>query len=147
MGLYIPKVSTPSRATAVQIARKSRGQRTIVEHVGSAHDDHTLTVLMAAAEQRKAQLRGGQQLALEFGEECGGTAPPAVVADAQPRMVGTVHRVLREVLAGVYDRLGFSTAVESEVFKKLVIARLIEPASKLRSLEILASLGIGKVPS
>src|SRR5699024_7716448 len=35
----------------------------------------------------------------------------------------------------------------SEVFKQLVIARLIEPASKLRSLEILESLGVGKVAS
>lgn len=147
MGLYIRKVSTASGATAVQLARKHRGQRTIVEHVGSAHDEQSLAVLLAAAEQRKAQLQGGQQLALQFPDDHTAAAPPVAVADAQPRMVGTVHRVLWEVLAGVYNQLGFNTAVDSEVFKKLVIARLIEPASKLRSLDILESLGIDKIPS
>jgi transposase len=101
---------------------------------------------MATAQQRKAQLQGGQQLQLQVPDDQTTAAPP-VVADAQPRMVGSVHRVLWDVLAGVYDQIGFTTAVESEVFKKLVVARLIEPASKLRSLEILESLGLDKVPS
>lgn len=141
------QVPTASGATAVQVMYTRHGKQRVVEHVGSAHDEQPLAVLLAAAEQRKADLQGGQQLALDFGDEPTTTAVPAVVADAQPRMVGTVHRVLWQVLAGVYDQLGFATAVESEVFKQLVIARLIEPASKLRSLEILESLGVGKVAS
>lgn len=150
MGLYIRKVQTASGATAVQIARKSRGQRTIVEHLGSAHDEQSLAVLLAAAEQRKAELQGGAQLQFDFladhQRETRVEVEP-IVSDGQPRMIGTKHRVLWQVLAGVYDQLGFHAAVDSAVFKQLVVARLIEPASKLRSLQILASLGIGKVPS
>lgn len=141
------QVQTASEAIAVQVMYTRLGKQRVVEHVGSAHDEHALTVLMAAAEQRKADLQGGQQLALQLPDDHSTAAPPVAVADAQPRMVGTKHRVLWEVLAGVYDQIGFTTAVDSDVFKKLVVARLIEPASKLRSLEILESLGLDKVPS
>jgi len=149
VGLYIRKVPTGSGATAVQIARKHRGKRTFVEHVGSAHDPQSLAALMARAEQRKAYLQGGEQLTLEFSDDQLSSVADTgqVVTEAQPRMVGTRHRILWEVFSGVYDQLGFSAAVDSEVFKQLVIARLIEPASKLRSLEILEALGIGSVPS
>ena len=46
------KVKTASGATAVQIARKHRGVRTIVEHIGSAHDDTQLAVLVQIAKER-----------------------------------------------------------------------------------------------
>lgn len=88
------QVETASAAIAVQIMYTRHGKQRVVEHVGSAHDEQSLAVLLAAAEQRKMQLQGCQQLALEFSEEPTTTAPPAVVTDAQPRMVGTKHRVL-----------------------------------------------------
>lgn len=147
MGYFVRKVQTASGATAVQVARTHRGVQSIVEHVGSAHDDQSLAVLMATAEQRKAVLQGGEQLQLELPNDEASAPEPVVVADGQPRMVGTKHRILWEVLSGVYDQIGFNTAVDSEVFKQLVIARLVEPTSKLRSLHVLESLGLDGVPS
>ena len=38
------KVRTASGATAVQIASKTRGVRTIVEHIGSAHTEAEFAV-------------------------------------------------------------------------------------------------------
>jgi len=49
---YVRKVKTASGATAVQIVEKRRGVRRIVAHVGSAHDDAELAVLMASARDR-----------------------------------------------------------------------------------------------
>lgn len=46
MAAYIRKVRTASGATAVQIAVKQGGRRTIVAHVGSAHTDSELAALM-----------------------------------------------------------------------------------------------------
>ncbi|WP_409046899.1 hypothetical protein AB2L57_09255 [Microbacterium sp. HA-8] len=43
---------TASGATAVQIVRKHRGVRTIVEHIGSAHDDAQLAALVQIAKER-----------------------------------------------------------------------------------------------
>lgn len=45
------------------------------------------------------------------------------------------------VLNGVYDTLGFN-AVDDPVFRQLVLARLIEPASKLDTIRILDGLGL-----
>lgn len=46
MGLFVRKVPTKSKATAVQIAHTHRGVQTIVEHIGSAHDDAQLALLV-----------------------------------------------------------------------------------------------------
>lgn len=52
VGLYVRKVPTASGATGVQIARKFRGKREIVEHIGSAHTPAELAALVAIAKQR-----------------------------------------------------------------------------------------------
>lgn len=52
MGLYVREVPTASGATGVQIARKFRDKREIVEHIGSAHTPAELAALVAIANQR-----------------------------------------------------------------------------------------------
>jgi len=48
--------------------------------------------------------------------------------------------------AAAYDQLGFQRAVESdEVFRQLVLARIIEPTSKQDSLRVLAEVGVDAV--
>jgi Transposase DDE domain len=56
------------------------------------------------------------------------------------RTAATSSRLLYDVLGAVYDWLGFD-AVEDPVFRDLVIARIVEPTSKIDSLRILADLG------
>ena len=80
----------------------------------------------------REQLRAGQQaFDLDLGTEHGAAgsgrqapgAPGAVV-------VGTASQVLWDVLEAAYLRLGFG-AVADEAFKALVLARIIEPTSKV----------------
>ena len=47
------KVRTASGAVAVQVARKNRGRVEIIEHVGSAHTDAELGVLVTPAESAR----------------------------------------------------------------------------------------------
>ena len=50
--------------------------------------------------------------------------------------------VLWDTLDGAYRRLGFDTATGSDaVFRDLVLARIIEPTSKLDSLWVLEEVG------
>ncbi len=49
---FIRTVRTGSGATAVQLVEKRRGRRWILEHLGSAHTESELAVLMDAAAQR-----------------------------------------------------------------------------------------------
>ena len=49
-------------------------------------------------------------------------------------------------MAAAYDRLGFAAAADGdEVFRQLVLARIIEPTSKLDSLRVLEEAGIAPV--
>ncbi len=53
MGLYVRRVRAASGATAVQIASKQRGVRTIVEHLGSAHDEIELAALVVTGSRSR----------------------------------------------------------------------------------------------
>jgi hypothetical protein len=55
-------------------------------------------------------------------------------------VVATDTQVLFEALAGVYSSLGFD-ALGDEVFRDLVIARIVEPTSVLDSARVLTDLG------
>lgn len=43
---FLRKVKTASGATAVQIVEKQHGQRTLLEHLGSAHSEAELAALV-----------------------------------------------------------------------------------------------------
>jgi len=127
----VRRVKTASGATAVQIVHK-RGRRVLsIEHIGSAHTDDELAVLLQVAEER----RHAGQLALDFdGAGAGGAGTLAVVE-------GTASLILWEVLAGIYDDLGLDRLGDG-AFRALVLARVIEPASKLDTVRVLTEIGV-----
>lgn len=140
MGEYVRRVTTGSGATAVQIVSKTRGVRSIVEHIGSAHTDLELELMVQTAKTRireRAQAAGQAELPIDS---------PADPVMPRITMHRSYSRLLYDTLAGVYDRLGFADAVHDRVFQDLVIARIIEPASKLDTIRILENLGL-KAPS
>ena len=120
------KVKTASGATAVQIVSKSGGVRRIVEHLGSAHDETELEVLLEAGRQKIAAWQGQGLLDLEFLEPAPGRTGLATTT------VESKHsRLLWEVLHGAYQRLGLGDATGGDrAFEQMVLARLIEPSSK-----------------
>jgi hypothetical protein len=141
----------------VQIAESVRGRRRIIAHVGSAHTDAELGLLLQRARkllddpaQGELDL-GVEPMAVQasligpavgdavlLGEEASPARERRVVA--APRVVATASRVLYDVLAGVFTRLGFD-ALGDEVFRDLVIARLVEPTSILDTPRVLTDLG------
>jgi len=129
---YVRKVKTTSGATAVQIVEKRAGVRRILAHLGSAHDELELAVLMAAARE---QIQAGQ-LALDLGVEAG---PQPGQIDAV--VTGTASQVLWDVLGTAYQQLGFDT-LGDEAFRALVLARVVEPTSKAAVAELLGDLGV-----
>ena len=152
---YVRKVRTTSGAVAVQVARKERGKVVILAHLGSAHTDAELGILLQAGRQIVA----GGQAALDF-EVAARAESMAEVPDfraeraliAEPaqaavgalvppgRTMGTCSRLLYDVLGGVYDWLGFD-AVADSVFRDLVVARIVEPTSKADAERVLTDLG------
>ena len=140
---FVRRVRTASGATAVQIAEYWRGRQRIVKHLGSAHTEAELGMLL---EQARGLLIDSAQGMLALGSEASprvaalATAPvgqgvldpmPAAVADRRDgpgRVVSTDSRLLFDTLAAVFTALAFD-AVGDEVFRDLVIARIVEPTS------------------
>ena len=119
----------------MQIVHSShRGARDI-EHLGSAHDDEQLEVLKAAARQRIADGQAELDLGLEVAAAAASGGPLEIVSSRMGH--------LWEALCRVYDALGFGQAAGGdEVFRQLVLARIIEPTSKQDSLRVLDEVGV-----
>jgi hypothetical protein len=133
---YIRTVKTASGARAVQIVHSSRKGSRDIEHIGSAHDDVELELLKTVSRQRLAAGQSELDLGLDAPPETGGPLP--ITASRMGH--------LWDALGSVYDALGFADAADGdEVFRQLVLARIIEPTSKLDSLRVLTEAGIAPV--
>ena len=149
---WVRRVRTASGATAVQIAESVDGRRRIVRHVGSARDEAELGLLI---EEARRLLADDAQRELDLGLTP--VAPKAVLVPAptqellpgapaerrwvrRPHVLKTNSGLLYDTLAGVYANLGFEV-VGDEVFRDMVIARIVEPTSLLDIDRVLAEMG------
>ncbi len=123
---FIRKVKTKSGATAVQIVTKTGRQVTHLTHVGSARDPEKLNLLLSIA---KAKLHENQNPL--FPEE----KLPTIFQEQ------ACSRFLYDQLTSVYGNLHFGQLAD-EVFAQLVMARIIEPTSKLDTIRVLSELGL-----
>jgi hypothetical protein len=136
---FVRTVKTASGATAVQIVYSNRRGSRDIEHIGSAHDEARLALLKAAARQRLAAGQGELDLGVS---DAAGRA--GRVADGGPLPITSTRMAhLWDALGQGFDLLGFDAASEGdEVFRQLVLARIIEPSSKLDSARVLEEAGI-----
>lgn len=152
----------------VQVVEK-RGSRVVsVKHVGSANSDADLAVLLERAEQ----LLHPEQEMLDLGD-LARSASMEAVADwrtsdpgldrevvesrrlvGRPRssagpsgvVVGQPAQILWKVLTDSYRHLGFDV-LGDDVFMKIVLARIVEPTSKIDALRVLDRLGVDRPAS
>lgn len=137
-----------------------RRQR-IVAYVGSARTEAELGVVMERARvlleeyehpgQNGFDLGGLSRVAVGLvgGVGDGGVLDlgiddlrqvPVPVAKGPGRVVATASQVVFDVLASVYDELGFDELADP-VFRDLVIARIVEPTSLLDVSRVLTQMG------
>src|SRR5699024_6415481 len=154
---WIRRVRTASGATAVQIAEYVDGRRRIVAHIGSAHTEAELGLLVERARELLEDPGQGEfDLGLEPAAPrttlIGQPRVAALVDEPRsaarergpvpaPRVVGTSSRVLYDALSMVFTELGFD-AIGDAVFRDLVIARSVEPTSILDTGRVLSDLGV-----
>jgi hypothetical protein len=139
---YIRTVKTSSGAVAVQIVYSShRGSRRI-EHIGSGQGEAEVEALKAVARQRLVAGQGELDLGLDPQQAAVASAASAV-SGGPLEIVSTRMGHLWDALCRAYDALGFDEATGGdEVFRGLVLARIIEPTSKLDSLRVLEEVGV-----
>jgi Transposase DDE domain len=135
MSPYVRTVKTSSGATAVQIVYSShRGSREI-EHLGSAHSGAEVELLKAAARQRLAAGQGELDLGLQPAGAGWGGGPLPITSSRMGHLL--------DALEHAYRVLGLERAAAGDkVFRDLVLARIIEPVSKLDSSRVLEEAGV-----
>ena len=127
MTSFIRKVKTKSGATAVQIKHKQGRQRVGITHIGSAHTEAELELLLQHAQDKLNE----DQLSFDFGKE----KEPEIALEK------SYSELLWSTLDKIYKQLGFEE-INDKVYKQLVLARIIEPVSKLDTIRVLEELGL-----
>jgi len=127
-GMFVRLNRNRSGSVSVQIVRKENGRNRVLLTVGSGRTEQELAVLQ---QQAAYQMRSMQGHGLLFASEQDQRVEAflATLGNDQVRVVGP-----ELVLGKVFDAVGFG-AVQDELFRHLVIARLYEPGSKLRTVD------------
>jgi len=115
--------------TAVRIMKKSGRELIGVEHIGVAHNEEELKMYMVLA---GAKLKDERQGELKLFEE---------EKKSEIKQVKAYSKYLFDVISEVYGMLKFCE-VKDEIFKGLTVTRIIEPSSKLESINVLLRLGL-----
>jgi len=138
MAAYIrtPKKGSDGRRS-VQVVWNRRGGKTTMTQVGVAHTDEDLAVLRLQAEE---VMRAGRQeldLGLDESEPVLAPQPPG----RRLRSTGSQAEHLWLSLDAAYTALGLGEAAGDDVFRDLVLARVIEPTSKAQAIRVCANVG------
>lgn len=115
-----------SGSVSVQIVRKENGRNRVLRTVGSGRTDQELMVLQQQAAYLMRSMQG-HGLLFTSEQDQRVEAFLATLGNDQVRVIGP-----ELVLGKVFDAVGFG-AVQDPLFRHLVIARLYEPGSKLRT--------------
>lgn len=118
-------------STYVQIVYKDGRRISRIRHLGTAHNQIELDVLVNKA--KELLIHSEQQTLFATPTET-----PSIVLE------NTSSKLLYGLILRTYDMLGFSI-LQDAIFRDLVIARIIEPTSKLDSIRVFEELGIHNV--
>lgn len=128
---HIRKTKTSSGATAIQVIRYENRKLVVDKHIGSAHSKDELLVLLRNA-NHWIEKEGGQGILLDT--EPKRTSKLINLETTEYR--GVTYHFAYEVINSVLGHLGF-TDLNDSLCLDLVLIRLFEPASKLRSVELM----------
>lgn len=127
MKYHVRKIKTASNSIAVQVIKYEKRKRVVVKHIGSSHNkDEVIILSNNAAKWIDEQTK---QISL-FPQEQG------FIPLDQCEYLGFNYTFLYETLHKLQARLGY-TCFNNKLLNDLVTIRIIKPASKLRSLELL----------
>ncbi len=126
--MFIRKKKNKSGVISVQIIEKRNGKSVLIKTIGSSADEAILKRLIEQGEEYILHY-GGQQV-FQFENE-------SQVADAHFKALQSFRLVGPELLLGkIFDDIGFNQ-IKDELFRHLVITRLIYPVSKLKTTDYL----------
>jgi transposase len=126
--MFVRKKINKSGVVSIQVIEKRDGKSVLVKTIGSSADKELIAQLFDQG--RQYILRYGGQQVFRFDNE-------QQIVDAHFKALQSFRLVGPELLLGkIFDDIGFNT-IEDELFRHLVVARLIYPVSKLKTTDYL----------
>src|ERR1700729_4386512 len=127
--LNIRKIRTTSGATAVQIVRYVKRKCVVVQHVGSARTDQKLKILVQEAELAREELCIQPSLFPTKHDET------KLLHENHLNLQSVTHLFAHKMLRRCSQICGLG--IMHPLYQDLALMRIIEPASKLRTIELL----------
>lgn len=126
--MFVRKKHNKSGVVSIQIIEKRNGKALLVKTIGSSSEE---TIIDRLFEQGKEYvLRFGGQGVFQFEDE-------QQVVDAHFKALQSFRLVGPELLLGkIFDEIGFGK-IKDELFRHLVITRMVYPVSKLKTVDYL----------
>lgn len=128
--MFIRQKLNKSGSISIQIIDKSRGKYKVVKTIGCSTDFNEIELLCQKAQKSILELK--QQPELPFNEP-----QELQFADSFINYIQNLTLIGPELLLGkMFDEIGFNK-IEDELFRHLVITRLVYPVSKLKTVDYL----------
>lgn len=128
--MFVRKKSNKSGVISIQIIDKSSGKYELFRTVGSSSDAETIDRLYLQAKREIDQITGQQQLDFDKHRE-------KELVELFFHHIEGLELAGPELLLGkLFDEIGFNV-INDELFRHLVICRLVYPVSKLKTVDYL----------
>lgn len=127
-GMFVRKKRNKSGVISVQVIDKSRGGYKVLKTIGSGTDEILVENLVLEGEKYIQSITGAQEFDFVNHQQ----VYREVLSSIQSHQLVGVELVL----GTIFDRIGFN-AIKEDLFRDLVLYRLIYPKSKLKTTEYL----------
>jgi hypothetical protein len=129
--MFVRKKKNKSGVISVQIISKAGGKYKVVKTVGSSNNAKKVESLFLQAHHLISEMTGQQVLELETESDKQVERFIDTLANAHIRVIGP-----ELILGSLFDRIGFNIFPD-DLFRHLVISRLVYPGSKLKTIDYL----------
>lgn len=130
--LHIRVAKTKGRSRSVQVYRYRNSKRVIIKHIGSGTTDEQINAL---EEMARVFIVDYTKQSYLFEES---KPKEEAVLVSQCEYIGIYYTYLYDVLRAVQHQIGYALEIDT-LLNDLVLMRILEPASKLRSVELMDS--------
>ena len=129
--MYVRRKPNKTGSVSVQVIDKSKGHYRVIKSFGTGNTEVEIVRLENHARQYVRELTGMNRTLFENEDEVKLINFVSKITNSQIRVIGP------EIIFGtLYDRIGYGS-IENELFRHLVITRLFNPGSKLKTIDYL----------
>lgn len=128
--LPIRVIKTKGRSRSVHVYRYQNSKRVIIKHIGSGTTDEQIN---ASEEMARVFIADYTRQPYLF-EEVKPNEEAVLVSQCE--YIGIYYTYLYDVLRAMQHQIGYALAVDA-MLNDLIVMRIVEPASKLRSIKLM----------